>query len=143
VPRCPYDNLDDMARVTSAVRVPICSGENAYYLSEARTLAEGTNISFLSLDLMRCGGITGWRKISASVEGSPVRIVSHTYPQLASQLVCGTVNASHVEDYPLFDGLVGEPIVVKDGLTLAGMAPGIGVAFSDEVTTSSIQVTIA
>jgi L-alanine-DL-glutamate epimerase-like enolase superfamily enzyme len=79
---------------------------------------------------MRCGGITGWRKIAASAEGKAVEIVSHTYPQVAVHLVCGTSNAAFVEDYPLFDDIVGAPLLASGGVVTPSTEPGIGVDFA-------------
>jgi L-alanine-DL-glutamate epimerase-like enolase superfamily enzyme len=139
----PYDDLPGLAQISSSVSTPICSGENAYYTYEPRRLIDETNIRYIAVDLMRCGGISGWQRIAAIAEGRGVQLVSHTYPQVATHLVCGTRNAAFVEHYPLYDGWVGPPIRVADGKVAAPATPGIGIEFSESVLADADKEAVA
>lgn len=129
----PYDDYVGMARVAARSATPICTGENLYYIYEAQRVLDETEVKYLSLDLMRCGGVSGWQLIAnAARTKSGVKIVSHTYPQLAVHLVCGTANAAFVEDYPVYDGIVGDAITVLDGVVNAPTEPGTGISLAPD-----------
>jgi L-alanine-DL-glutamate epimerase-like enolase superfamily enzyme len=128
----PYDDWPGLAEVSRRSPIPICTGENSYYLHEADRLLRETRIRYLSLDLMRCGGISGWQKIAALAQSRHVDVVSHTYPQVAVHLICATPNGALVEDYPVYDGIVGDAIEVVDGSVVAPTEPGIGLTMDED-----------
>lgn len=134
----PYDDISGLARVARSLKTPICAGENAYYIHEARRLLEETEVRYLSLDLQRCGGITGWRKIAALAEAHNVSVASHVYTHVAVHLLCGTRNGAYCEVYPEVDGIVGRPLEVDAGYATPPSAPGIGVEFPKEVLAAGV-----
>jgi mandelate racemase len=133
-----HDDLRGLAHIADAVQHPICSGEDCFYIYEPRAMVDAARIRYLSIDLMRCGGITGWRKISAAAEGSGVDVVSHGYPLVAVHLICGTRNATFVEDFSMFGDVFEDTVEVQHGLLRAPHVPGIGIGFSKEALAGSL-----
>lgn len=137
----PSDDLAGLARVTRTLATPICTGENAYYVPEAHRLVQA-GIRYLSLDLQRCGGITGWRKIAALAEAHQVEVTSHIYSSIGAHLVCGTRNAKYCEYLPDFDGIAGPALDLSEGYATPSQAPGIGVHFEKRILDAGLRETV-
>ena len=60
----PPDNIEAMARVTHAVNVPVCTGENLYGRGGFRRLIEMQATSGVHVDVPKSGGLLESKKIS-------------------------------------------------------------------------------
>ncbi len=60
----PPDNIEAMARVTHAVRVPICTGENLYTRGGFRELITKQATSGVHIDIPKSGGLLESKKIA-------------------------------------------------------------------------------
>lgn len=138
----PYDDVESIAHIGKSLRTPVTTGENLYYIYEAKRTLDAGGIRYLMLDLQRCGGITGWIKCGALAEAYNVTLTTHVYPDVGVQLVCGTRNCPQGEYLPWWDELYAEPIDFRDGFAYPRATPGIGVEFSRVAETNTITHTI-
>jgi L-alanine-DL-glutamate epimerase-like enolase superfamily enzyme len=60
----PPDNIEAMARVTHAINVPVCTGENLYGRQGFRKLIELQATSGIHIDIPKSGGLLESKKIS-------------------------------------------------------------------------------
>ena len=60
----PPDNIEAMARVTHAINVPVCTGENLYGRQGFRKLIEMQACSGVHIDIPKSGGLLESKKIS-------------------------------------------------------------------------------
>ena len=60
----PPDNIEAMARVTHAVNIPICTGENLYTRQGFRPLIEQQATSGVHIDIPKSGGLLEAKRIS-------------------------------------------------------------------------------
>jgi L-alanine-DL-glutamate epimerase-like enolase superfamily enzyme len=123
----PFDDLDGTAVVASALRTPVCTGEQLYNVYEVRRLLEQTSVRYLNIDLQRCGGITGWIKFAHLAEAYGVEVAAHGYPHIGAHLVSGTRNAVTGESLPWWDRIAGPRSPVEAGQVKAPAEPGIGI----------------
>ena len=126
------DDYAGLRKIVETVRTPICTGENAYGVRGATRVMDEIGTPYVMLDLMRCGGITGWQKAAAVAESRGIRMATHVYPHIGVHLVCGTASATQGEYLPWWDSLHGGPVQVKDGYAVAGMEPGVGASIEQK-----------
>jgi L-alanine-DL-glutamate epimerase-like enolase superfamily enzyme len=60
----PPDNIEAMARVTHAINIPVCTGENLYGRQGFRKLIEMQACSAVHIDVPKSGGLLESKKIS-------------------------------------------------------------------------------
>src|SRR5690606_29725712 len=59
------DEIDSLAQLARATRIPIAAGENHYGKWEFRELIEKRAVAFVQADVVKCGGVTEFLKIAA------------------------------------------------------------------------------
>ena len=64
----PPDNIEAMARVTHAINIPVCTGENLYGRQGFRRLIELQACSGVHIDIPKSGGLLESKKISDLAE---------------------------------------------------------------------------
>jgi galactonate dehydratase len=78
-----FDNPSSLARVRSATRRPIATGERIHLLSDFRALIEQGLVDIVQADLTHFGGFTGLRRLAAWAEAYELPLAPHN--------VCGPV----------------------------------------------------
>ncbi len=73
----PPENVDEMLKVSSAINVPIATGERLYTRWAYRDLIEKQAADYIQPDLCHCGGFGEGRKIAAMAETYHVRVLPH------------------------------------------------------------------
>lgn len=120
------DDYAGIRAISQRLATPICTGENAYGVKGGARVIDEIGCPTIMLDLMRCAGITGWRKIAALAEARHIRIATHAYSHIGVHLICGTANASVGEYLPWWDNLYGGPLHAADGFVTPDDTPGVG-----------------
>jgi galactonate dehydratase len=135
----PCDSATGLARVRSATRLPIASGERLHVLSDFRPLLEQGLVDIIQADLTHFGGFTGLRRLAGWAEAYELPLAPHN--------VCGPVGTAanlhfavatsnyfileHFNDFA--DTWVGELVDAapavdpRDGCFPVPTAPGLGV----------------
>jgi galactonate dehydratase len=73
----PPDNVAEMARVSTAINIPVATGERLYTRWMFRELLESQAADYIQPDLCHCGGFNEGRKIAAMAETYHVRVLPH------------------------------------------------------------------
>jgi galactonate dehydratase len=140
----PFDNPLGLARVRSATRRPIATGERIHLLSDFRVLIEQGLVDIVQADLSHFGGFTGLRRLAGWAEAYDLVLAPHN--------VCGPVGTAanvhfgvatpnhlvleHFNDFA--DSWVGElvdhapAIDPLDGCFPLPTAPGLGVSLDHD-----------
>jgi L-alanine-DL-glutamate epimerase-like enolase superfamily enzyme len=129
----PPDDMDSLARVAAAVRVPVATGERLTTKREfAQALAAGATI--LQPALGRSGGIWETRKIAALAEAANAQVAPHLYAgpvEWAANLqLCAAIpNLLMAEtiETEFHDRLIRGAIRVEEGFIRPPEAPGLGI----------------
>jgi len=128
-------NIKTMARVASAVRTPICSGETLTR-PQFRELFEHQAADIIMPDLTYVGGIMEMYKIAAMADVYHVPVAPHNMygpiATMASVQICACIpNFTILEfqwgDVPWRDDVLDTPIRIKDGFIEVPSKPGIGI----------------
>ncbi len=134
-----FDSPTALARVRSATRLPIATGERIHLLADFRPLIEQGLVDILQADLSHFGGFTGLRRLAGWADAYELPLAPHN--------VCGPVGTAanvhfavatpnvlileHFNDFadPWVREIVDEAPSVDpaDGRFPAPTAPGLGV----------------
>jgi galactonate dehydratase len=82
----PFDTPTGLARVRSATRRPIATGERVHLLSDFRAIIEQGAVDIVQADLTHFGGFTGLRRLAALAEAYELPLAPHN--------VCGPVGTA-------------------------------------------------
>lgn len=143
-PIADYD-LSGYASLANAADIAIAAGENCYTRWQFRDLILIGQVDILQPDVIKCGGISEFRKIAALAETFNKPITVHN-----TQPTVGTVAHAHlwastpsciypqeysIEPHPLRDEwpLLVEPPVVSSGSLSVPDRPGIGAELDPDV----------
>ncbi|HEX8714493.1 MAG TPA: mandelate racemase/muconate lactonizing enzyme family protein [Solirubrobacteraceae bacterium] len=119
------------ARLARELLTPIAAGETLWGRRGFAQLIEAGGVDVVQLDLMRCGGITGFLAIAPLVEAARSPISSHLFTQISAHLLAAVPQAYMAEHLPSwFDPLFESPPEIVDGRLLASREPGLGLRLS-------------
>ncbi len=137
----PPDNVDAMAEVQRAIRLPIATGERLYTRWDFRPLLEKQAARIIQPDICHAGGILELKKIAAMAETYYVAVQPHN-----SNGPIATIASLHLDAcipnviiqeffYPYweqYNELLTEPIEYKDGYLAVPTGPGLGTDLNEE-----------
>jgi galactonate dehydratase len=137
----PSDNLDLLAEVKRAIRLPVVTGECLYTKSEFRQVLEKGAADIINPDVANCSGILELKEISAMAEPYGVRVSPHNYNSTSLGLAA-TIQVSAVipnfvitEYFVNFretgDALCLNPFRVEGGVIRLPEGPGLGVEIDE------------
>ena len=138
----PPDNLLEFAEVARAVRIPLATGERFCTMSEFATVLRTGGAKILQPALGRLGGILEGRKLAAIAEVFNAELAPHMYcgpVEWAANIHLATsipnlLMAETIETGGAFHlALIGHTIRWEDGYILPPEAPGLGIAFDEDL----------
>lgn len=130
----PPDNIGAMAKVASAVAIPIATGERLTTKAEFAPLLRAGAAEILQPALGRAGGIWEMKKVAAMAEVYNVQMAPHLYAgpvEWAANLqfaasIPNLLIAETIET-PYHDALIRGSIRVEDGYVSLPDTPGLGI----------------
>ena len=136
----PPDNPAQMARVASAVSIPIATGERLTTKAEFAPVLRGGAATILQPALGRAGGIWEMKKVAALAEVYNAQMAPHLYAgpvEWAANIhfavsIPNLLLAETIET-PFHDQLIKGSIRVQDGYIHAPTAPGLGIDVDEEL----------
>jgi len=132
------------ARLADAVDIPIAVGEQEYSSWQFRDLILRGRVDILQPDVIKCGGITEFKKIAALADVFTKPITVHNTQQTIgtaahAQLWVSTPSCVYPQEYniehnPVLDDvpLWRNPLVPVDGVITPWDLPGLGVELDDD-----------
>ena len=135
----PPDNVDEMAKVAAAVRIPVAAGERLSTKGEFAAVLRAGAATILQPALGRAGGIWEGKKIAAIAEVYNAQVAPHLYAGPVEwaanvHLAASIPNLLMAEtiETPFHAALIRNTIRVEGGYITPPTAPGLGIDF-DEV----------
>jgi len=132
------DDVDSHAKLAKLTNIPVATAEIGYGRWYHKELLDKNAAAILQHDAAVCGGITEWRRISATAASYGVIVCPHWFHDLHAPLVAATPNARYVEffwdDQVLnFRKLVDRQLEHKNGRVLLRQDPGLGFDFEESM----------
>ena len=135
-------SMDDLVRVASSIKIPICVGERWDNRWRFRDLFEKHCAGIINPDLAHTGGILETKKIADMAHAYYVGITTHSScgPIVAvASMHLGAITPNFVihevfsPDLPFFDPILKEPFpLIKDGFQELPTKPGLGVEINEQ-----------
>ncbi|MBM3263615.1 MAG: mandelate racemase/muconate lactonizing enzyme family protein, partial [candidate division Zixibacteria bacterium] len=136
----PPENVEAMAKVAAATRTPICTGENFYTRHGFRELIHQQAADIISPDLAKAGGLLEGRRIADMADMYYIPLSPHN--------ICGPIGTVHVchvcaavpnfqvlefhhLDNPLWERLIKERNIIRNGHIDVPDRPGLGVTLDE------------
>lgn len=137
----PPDNVDAMAAVAAAIRIPIATGERLFTRWDFRPLLEKHAARIIQPDICHAGGILELKKIAAMAEAYYVAVQPHNangpISTLASLHLDACIPNFIIQEffYPYlehYNEILTEPLIYADGYLTVPTAPGLGADIREE-----------
>jgi L-alanine-DL-glutamate epimerase-like enolase superfamily enzyme len=126
------DDVESYCRLAAATTIRLAAGEREYSIFRLRCLMEAGAIGVVQPDLMRIGGVTGWRQTAQLSAAFRLRLSPHFYKEFDVHLAACVPNLVAIEAFDWLDPLVRHPIEIRDGCALVPGRPGFGIEFREE-----------
>lgn len=118
------------AHITQNVRTPIQCGENWWGLQDMQHAVEAKASTFVMLDVMKIGGVTGWQEAASLAKAKQLKVSSHLWPELSAHLLSATTTAHWLEFCNWWEPILKEPAMFKDGFLTARDVAGSGISWN-------------
>jgi mandelate racemase len=128
-----YYNYDGYKELRSRMNTPIILGENFHGPDDAFRAMEQKICDFIMPDLMRICGISGWIQTASIAAAYRIRMSSHLFPEVSSQLMRVTPTAHLCEWTDWTEPMLEEPYKLKDGNIIIPNVPGTGIDFREDI----------
>ncbi|MEX0338930.1 MAG: mandelate racemase/muconate lactonizing enzyme family protein [Arenibacterium sp.] len=136
----PPDNVVEMAKVASAVTIPVATGERLTTKAEFAPILQSGAASILQPALGRAGGIWEMKKVAAMAEVYNAQMAPHLYAgpvEWAANLHLATaipnLLIAETIETPFHDQLIKGSIRVDNGFVCLGDSPGLGIEVDEEL----------
>jgi len=140
----PWQYTDLLKKISDAVDIPLCTGEDIYLKEGFIELAKNHAVDILHPDLATSGGILETKKIGDAIQehgvamamhfaGTPVSCMANVHCAAATENFL--VLENHSVDVPWWSDLVQgvEKPIVNHGFVTVPDKPGLGITLNDEV----------
>ena len=125
------DDFAGHARIAQAAATAIQLGENWWGPPDvAKSIAAGAS-DHAMLDVMKVGGVSGWLRAAALVEGASLPASSHTFPEFSAHLLAVTPTAHSLEYLDHIGVILKEPLKIHDGCAVIPDRPGAGLEWNE------------
>jgi mandelate racemase len=119
------------AWVAREAATPIQCGENWWGPLDMQHAIDAAASDYVMPDVMKIGGVSGWRCAASLAEAKGIRVSNHLWPEISAQLLCATPTAHWLEYADWWSPIVAEPLAIVDGMADVSGATGTGVAWNE------------
>ncbi len=138
----PPDNIEAMARVTHALNIPVCTGENLYGRHGFRKLIEMQATSGVHIDIPKSGGLLESKRIHDQADLYYIWTAAHNPASplgtIASCHAAASMRNFRIHELAKYidwwqDLVISEAPIIKDGYHTITSKPGYGVEINPDV----------
>jgi len=125
-------DFEGHASIAREVETPIQCGENWWGPLDLRHAIRAKASDYVMPEVMKIGGITGWRIASALAEAHAIPMSNHLWPEISAQLLSVTPVAHWLEYSDWWNPILAQPLVIEQGCAQPGTAPGSGIEWNEQ-----------
>lgn len=139
---CQVENLEALAEVRAATRIPVVSGEAMYGRADFRRLLRGRAVDIINPDVSNCGGILEMTFIAAAAEAEMVAVSPHNYNSTTLSLSATVHAAACMPNFTITEyflpyeefgtTVASNPLVPVNGYITLPEGPGLGLDVIEE-----------
>lgn len=127
-----HENFDGFQTLKNQTGISLAMGEREYNTQPLIQLMQRRAIDIWQPDILRIGGVEPWRESAALAAGFHVPVLPHYYKDYDVPLLCTIPNGVGAESFDWIDGLIDNPMLVKDGFAYPHQQAGWGFQFIDD-----------
>src|SRR5262249_20346830 len=127
-----YDDVAQMARVRTKMRIPVTAGQSEITSHGVRRLIDAGAVDIVNYDASEGGGVTDWRRAAALCAAAGVQVAHLEESQIAQHLISAIPHGTYVECFadpdrdPVWQHMwLNRPPIV-DGMMAVSAGPGFG-----------------
>lgn len=120
------------AQIRAEVKTPIQCGENWWGTQDLSHAIHAGASDYIMPDVMKIGGVSGWRRAAALAEVHQLKVSCHLWPEISYQLLCVTPTFHWLEYCDWWNPILAEPLVVENGIAQLSDTPGNGMRWNEE-----------
>jgi len=128
----PKHDIESYLQLAQRTEIPLAAGEREFGVQPFRRLIAARAISVVQPDLLRVGGVTGWRQVAALAEANLLRVAPHFYREHDLHLAAACPNIIAIESFDWLDPILEFPFEIRDGLAHISNRPGFAATFKPE-----------
>jgi L-alanine-DL-glutamate epimerase-like enolase superfamily enzyme len=130
----PFPNTDfeQYAQLRANSALALAMGEREYDTTALRELISRRAIDLWQPDILRLGGVEGWRASAALAQAYGIPVLPHYYKEYDVPLLCTIDRAYGAESFDWAEGVIDHHLTIKDGYAYPIDRPGWGFSFKDD-----------
>jgi L-alanine-DL-glutamate epimerase-like enolase superfamily enzyme len=132
----PNTDYDGYAQLRRQASMSIAMGEREFDLVPLRELLRHQAIDLWQPDILRLGGVEGWRDSAALAHAHHIPVLPHYYKEYDVPLLMTVPNAYGAESFDWVDPLITHPLRMEDGFAYPHPTPGWGFRFKESALQS-------
>ena len=133
----PNTAFNQYAQLRAVSGIPIAMGEREYDTVALRELIDRRAIDLWQPDILRLGGVEGWRESAALAQAHGIPVLPHYYKEYDVPLLCTIEHPYGVESFDWINPVLDHPLPIADGFAMPIDRPGWGFSFKDEYLTDA------
>lgn len=115
--------------------ISLAMGEREYSMVPLRELLIRNAIDIWQPDILRLGGVEGWKASAALAQSYGIPVLPHYYKDYDVPLLCTIPNGAGAESFDWIDPLIDHPLEISNGMAKPRTEPGWGFQFKDQFLT--------
>lgn len=115
--------------------ISLAMGEREFDTTALRELIRRDALDLWQPDILRLGGVEGWRESALLAHGAGIPVLPHYYKEYDLPLLCTVPNAAGCEWFDWSDSLIDQPISFHNGVARPMPGAGWGFRFKEEYLT--------
>ena len=129
----PVHNLDfkGYALLRHKCGLALAMGEREYNVEALKRLLELNALDLWQPDLIRLGGVEGWRDSAALAQSYGLPVLPHYYRDYDVALLCTIVKPFGAESFDWIDGIIDTPLRIENGFAYPRTGNGWGFYFKE------------
>ncbi len=112
--------------------IAIAMGEREYDTQTLKALIERNALDLWQPDIIRIGGVEGWRDSAALAVQYNIPVLPHYYKDYDVPLLCTVPKAFGAESFDWIDGIIDNTMRIEDGWAYPREGAGWGFSFKKE-----------
>jgi L-alanine-DL-glutamate epimerase-like enolase superfamily enzyme len=123
----PAEDVDGYRLLAERLTTPLATGEHFQQLATQAHYLRATDVAYYQPDAALGGGVTGALRMAALVTAQSRRIAWHSLADLHIHLAAATPGSDWVEDFPILDAVIEDPLRPVAGTALPPDRAGHGI----------------
>ncbi|WP_281756826.1 mandelate racemase/muconate lactonizing enzyme family protein [Succinatimonas hippei] len=115
--------------------IALAMGEREYDLEALKNLIRLNALDLWQPDLIRLGGVEGWRDSAALADAYGIPVLPHYYKDYDVPLLCTIKHPYGAESFDWIDGIIDNQIKIENGYAYPREGAGWGFYFLDKALT--------